>query len=365
MPEAKSQYKLYSVQDLVELQDDPDQWIIEDMIPRVGRCLVYGRGGDYKTSIMFDLAIAVASYGKLLERLAVIKKNGPVVVLSTEGSIYTNRNRLLAYMRSRNLNSADVQLHYGRQPLELQRDGDVQVLRTMCERIRPVMIILDPLVSFCGSNENDTNEMKRFVKQLDALIDDFETSVVILHHANKTSDMRGSSVLQGWADSILKFTVKKDVEIRDRDQTSKRDVITITGEKQRDGATGDLLSAVPFFDKELRMTLFGVYQGKDASGVVLAYLKMEILKYLRRSGAEVPTSTLVALMKMSWQRVQEALDWLESCGLVERVELRRSTGGDRTRGGIWGYKASPIGTKIDAARAIIQARQEFDPDAIG
>ena len=64
-------YRLYTVKDLLELKDDPRRWIVPNMLPRVGRTFAYGRGGHYKSTILFDLAVAVASGSKLCEQFPV------------------------------------------------------------------------------------------------------------------------------------------------------------------------------------------------------------------------------------------------------------------------------------------------------
>jgi hypothetical protein len=352
-------YKLYSVRDLLELRDDPNQWIVKNMIPRVGRVLVYGKGGDYKSSLVFDLCVAVASCGKLLERMAVVEQFGPVLLLSTEGSIYSNRDRLCAYLRSRNVVPDAVPLHYGRQPLELRKPHEVATLRSLIDAVtpKPVLLVLDPMISFYGGNENDSEQMRKFTKQIDELIDDYELSVVIVHHANKKADIRGSSVLQAWFDAVLKFETQQKVMIPGLE--GAQTIITVESEKQRDGSTGTLFSAVPFFENDLQMIQFGIYD-KDAKGVILSHLKLAILKRLKLTRTAMTKSQLAQEMRMGHQRIEEALAWLLECGLIEHRDVTRPTGGLRTRGNISAYAASSIGTRIDAARAILAAARRCD-----
>ena len=222
-------YPIYSVKDLLELKENNDRWIIQDMIPKTGRILVYGRGSSYKSAILFDLCLSVASGMPFLERLPVIRSFGPVLLLSTEGSIYTNRDRLTAYMRSRNLSPETVQLFYGQKPIQIRKPEGLATIRALVKALHPVLTVFDPFVSFYGGNENDSEEMAKFTEGLNEVVQEFETSIVIVHHANKKDDIRGSTVLQGWFDSILRFNVAKGVSIPGLGP--KQDIITVKSEK--------------------------------------------------------------------------------------------------------------------------------------
>jgi hypothetical protein len=351
-------YRLYSVEDLVELKDDPSKWIVPNMIPRVGRVIVYGVGSAYKSSVMFDTSIAVASGGALLERMPVVRSFGPVILLSCEGSIYTNRDRLMAFMRSRNVLPSSVRLFYGQQPLELRRDEGANALTRMVELIRPAMVVIDPLVSFFGGNENDTEQVTAFTRRLDKLIQQYEFALVIIHHANKASEIRGSSALQAWTDGLIKLELTRNAEIPSFPE--KKDLITVRAEKQRDGEVGCLFSAVPFFDKELRMTTFGVFDTMDAQGVILAHLRNEILKLLRQNRAALSKPEIgMGFPGIGAGRIGDAVNWLTDNGLVEHLSPKES---GRT---VECWKVSPLGTRIDAVHAILRAvaEHEQEPDA--
>ena len=64
-------HKVFSVAELLALQDTPDKWIVPHMIPRSGRTLVFGTGGAYKSTIVFDLCVAIAAQGQLLRQFPV------------------------------------------------------------------------------------------------------------------------------------------------------------------------------------------------------------------------------------------------------------------------------------------------------
>jgi len=360
-------YRLYSVKELLQLEDDPQCWIVRNMIPRIGRTFVYGRGGEYKSTILFDLAVAVGSGGRLLDQYP-IQTWGPVLLFSTEASIFRNRDRVFSFIRSRNIHPSSVQLHYGQQAIRLDQPEGVQLLERMIEAIRPALVILDPFRSFFRGEENSSTEVGAMTDHLDTLIEKHNISVVIIHHANKTGDLRGSSVIQGWADSVLKFVAKKQKQLPGL--TKKVDVLTIFGEKQRFGSEGKVFSVVPVINEELGMTTFGIYDDEDYSGVVLAQLKHAVLEYLRKAGRPATKTELTKIFRVGNDRMRDALAWLKAGGHIMEVPLIVPSGLGRTRP-VAGISLASNSSRLDMARAIVRAETAYagseddDEDAPG
>ncbi len=78
------------------------------------------------------------------------------------------------------------------------------------EPIAPGVIILDYWRCCYGGDENDSRDVVRFTRNMDILIRELNTSVVLLHHTNKnplyTGGMDKSSghhALPGWMDTVL------------------------------------------------------------------------------------------------------------------------------------------------------------------
>jgi hypothetical protein len=135
-------HQVYSVKDLLALKDDPNRWIVENMIPRAGRTLVFGQGGTYKSTLIFDLCVALSAE-KMLLRQFTVNGSGPVLLNSTEGSIYENKSRLLAHARAHAVNPAELPLYFCQQPYCLDDAVDVEELEMVIKIIKPVLIVLD------------------------------------------------------------------------------------------------------------------------------------------------------------------------------------------------------------------------------
>lgn len=345
-------YQLYTVHELLALQDTGDRWIVKNMVPWPGRTLVHGYGGTYKSSVFFDLAVAIASDGQLLETFPA-QRSGPVLVLSSEGDVFANRDRLLGHIRPRDLDPSTIKLFFGQQALLIDTPEGRNQLIALIEETKPVMVILDPLVSFFSGDENSVREMKLFLHQgLDPLIDKYRIACVVIHHSRKDGEVRGSTAIQGWADSMLRFDVAKGVALPGLPEPV--DVVTVECKKQRNGKEGKLFSVVPFIDELTGMTTWGLYNDVQAKGVARVYLKSLLVKMLKQSPAPLTRTDLRSVIKMPPEQIDEALSDLIAVGLIEPARLQRSTSADgsRTRS-VEGYITRQAPFTVDSVKALL------------
>ncbi|MGI2335409.1 MAG: AAA family ATPase [Dehalogenimonas sp.] len=86
------------------------------------------------------------------------------------------------------------------------QNGQTQLLEAM-EAIQPKVLVLDPLYKVMEGDENNAQDVKKVTDFLDRLIGAYECSIVLVHHCGKdiTRGGRGSSVLEGWPDSVVEL----------------------------------------------------------------------------------------------------------------------------------------------------------------
>jgi hypothetical protein len=300
-------HKIYSVTDLLGLEDSADRWIVPQMIPRAGRSLIYGEGGHYKSAIVFDLCVAVASEGLLFNQLPV-QLHGPVLLNTTEGSLFDNKDRLLQHIRAHGLHPSNMQLHICQQPFVLDDILDVQELEHVLAELKPVLTVLDPLDSFFSGDENSAKETKSLRRILDRLIDQYHTSVILIHHKGKADNgPRGSTAWTGWADSVLSV-VRADKPIPGVKDALP--VVTVESTKQRNGKRGRVFSAVPFIDEVLNEIRFAYYDGKDHSGIVSAFKKQKMMEFLAANTDQTRGVTASAVADALTMRVEDVSNLL-------------------------------------------------------
>jgi hypothetical protein len=94
--------------------------------------------------------------------------------------------------------------------LRLDTPTDRQRLSDAVQNLRPILLILDPLIRLHRVDENDATQIAGLLSYLRELQRQFHLAVLLVHHARKDSHasrpgqaLRGSSELHGWGDSNL------------------------------------------------------------------------------------------------------------------------------------------------------------------
>jgi hypothetical protein len=93
---------------------------------------------------------------------------------------------------------------------------------------KPALVVVDTVSrALPGADENLQKDMTLFVKACDVVRDAFGCAVLGVHHAGKSGDMRGSTVLRGAGDFVFRLTRKEGATIGH-----------LACEKQKDGPDG-------------------------------------------------------------------------------------------------------------------------------
>lgn len=100
--------------------------------------------------------------------------------------------------------------------LQLDKKEGMQAMESIVGEVKPDVLILDPLIEFHTSNENDTQSMSTVLRNLDLLREKFNPLAVwINHHEGKegavpregADRLRGNSVIYGKGDTFLMLRV--------------------------------------------------------------------------------------------------------------------------------------------------------------
>jgi len=114
--------------------------------------------------------------------------------------------------RHRGLDLAGVEIHVITAPtLRLDRDPHRGRLLETAKRLRPRLLLLDPLVRLHGIDENNAGEVAGLLAYFRSLQRQLDLSVVLVHHTRKNAaggvaagqGLRGSSDLHAFGDSNL------------------------------------------------------------------------------------------------------------------------------------------------------------------
>jgi AAA domain len=194
------------------------RWLVEGLWGASSVGVIGGAPKCAKTWLGLDLALSVATGTPCLGRYAV-PEPGPVLVYLAEDALLMVRQRLEGMARHRGLDLAEVEIHVITAPvLRLDRDPDRTRLRETTQRLRPRLLLLDPLVRLHGIDENHAGEVAELLAYFRCLQRQFNLSVVLVHHTRKNATagvaagqgLRGSSDIHAFGDSNLYLRRTRD-----------------------------------------------------------------------------------------------------------------------------------------------------------
>jgi hypothetical protein len=205
------------VGEIAESEGGP-QWLVEGLWGASSVGVIGGAPKCAKTWLGLDLALSVASGTACLGRYAV-PQPGPVLVYLAEDALLMVRRRLEGMARHRGLDLAAVEVHAITAPvLRLDREPDRARLRATTRRLRPRLLLLDPLVRLHGIDENRAGEVAELLAYFRSLQRQLDLSVVLVHHTRKNAaggvaaglGLRGSGDIHAFGDSNLYLRRSRD-----------------------------------------------------------------------------------------------------------------------------------------------------------
>lgn len=189
----------------------PRRWLIEGLWGAAAVGFIGGPPKCCKSYLGLDMALSVATGTACLGTYTVVEP-GPALVYLAEDALAVVRERVEALARHRGLPLVDVNLHVITAPrLRLDQLTDRARLFETARRLRPRMLLLDPLVRLHAVDENSATEVAQLLAGLRDLQRGLDLAVVLVHHTRKAvpagmaagQGLRGSTDLHAFGDSNL------------------------------------------------------------------------------------------------------------------------------------------------------------------
>jgi hypothetical protein len=187
------------------------RWLVEGLWGDSSVGVIGGAPKCAKTWLGLDMALSVATGTACLGKYAV-PEPGPVLVYLAEDALPVVRERIQGMARHRGLDFAAVEIYAITAPtLRLDRDPDRTRLLETTRRLRPRLLVLDPLVRLHGIDENHAGEVAELLAYFRKLQRQLDLSVLLVHHTRKNAaggvaagqGLRGSSDIHAFGDSNL------------------------------------------------------------------------------------------------------------------------------------------------------------------
>ena len=307
--------------------NEPSPWLWRGLLPRVGAAIVAQDSGGGKTWMVIESGLACATARPLFDAYPFcLEEPGDALILLEEDARANVRSRTRQLTRGRysegEIVQARTRLHViSHSGIQLDTEEGRGRLRQAVEKIRPRLVISDPLAEVHSRQENSAEEMLSWLKPLRTMARELGFLLLLTHHTRKgykTQDAdpkqmaRGSSALKGWADSFLvakalgnnTFAVSCKQRFGTEDEPAVED-FTLTRKH----------------DREARSVSWDVSEGFEAT-VLASADALKVLQAVERNGGELLRTQLKDECRLGGKKFTEALEVLELAGKVELVDTR-------------------------------------------
>jgi AAA domain len=199
-------------------EDSSQRWLVEQLWGASAVGVIGGAPKCSKTWLGLDLALSVATGTPCLGKYAV-PEPGPVLMYLAEDALPLLRERVAGMARHRGLLLQSVEIHViTAATLRLDLEPHRTRLFETAKRLRPRLLLLDPLVRLHGIDENNAGEVAELLGYIRSLQRRLDISVVLVHHTRKNAPggaaagqgLRGSSDLHAFGDSNLYLRRARD-----------------------------------------------------------------------------------------------------------------------------------------------------------
>lgn len=204
----------------------PVQWLIDGLLTREGYAILFGAPGTFKTFVALDMALSVATHGRIDGGTwPKVVHGGPVLYCAGEGRsgiaarVHAWRTKYFGGQAIPNFILGDPVPHV---------DEDLTPFANGALALSPEgyrLVVIDTIGrAMQGVNENAQEHASKLTLMVERLRQSLGCAVLALHHVRKEDGgIRGSGAFQGDADTLLKL-----------DRPNKAFIVTITVEKQKD-----------------------------------------------------------------------------------------------------------------------------------
>lgn len=203
-PNTMSQSNPFMFKSLSDIRNQTDEveWLVRELIPEAGFAIVSGKPKIGKSTLLFNLVKATLDGSQFLGREVA---KGPVMLLAFE----EHEKQLANNLELCGVNPGDENLyiHTG----DVFGEGVFDHLVDWVQEIQPKLIVVDTIFSM--SNIETINDYKTVYDELRRfrnLARETGSTVVGVHHNNKSGSFMGSQGIYGVVDTLISFVDFKD-----------------------------------------------------------------------------------------------------------------------------------------------------------
>lgn len=207
-------FRLLSIKEILARPDPV--YLIERLLMESSMAFIYGAPGIGKSFVALDICLSVATgrpkwWGRKISRKA------PVLYISSEG-VADLKLRIEAWSQRTGtpVSDDDIEFFLLEDDVNFMDENSVNMLlRTIVQRYQnepPALVVIDTVSrTLPGADENLQKDMTLYIATCKRIQVAFKCTVMGVHHSSKNGgNMRGSSVFDGAADTVLQVTVDEE-----------------------------------------------------------------------------------------------------------------------------------------------------------
>jgi len=199
----------------VKNEPNRQRWLIQGLWAEGAVGCIGGTPKSGKTWLALEMAMAVASGAPCLGQFPVPKR-GTVLMYAAEDPAQAMKDRAIELAKARDLHLDGLAVGLITEPsLRLDVPGHRLRLSATIEKLKPRLLVLDPLVRLHRVDENSSSEMSELLGFLRRLQRLYGVAIAVVHHVRKSGagqpgqSLRGSGDLHAWGDSNLYLVRRK------------------------------------------------------------------------------------------------------------------------------------------------------------
>ncbi len=289
-----------------ELPQPPIDYIVSELISNSSLNVFYGEAGSKKTYMALNMAVAVANG---LDWLGFTTKKSPVLIIDEESGEKRLSRRLNEVMKGYNCKSSGQLYFISLAGFKLDKKEDVKVIESEISKTNSKLVIFDALADIMDGDENSKKDVQPVMNNLRKIADNTDSSIILIHHANKGGGYRGSSAIKASSDLMIQVTSDLDDPI-----------INFKTEKNRDGSYISW-SAEAFWEDD-------VFTLSATSPVQKTSIREEyVLEYLRENGESSLTDIINNATVCTKSGAKKAIYSLTRSGNIIRTNPETGTKG--------------------------------------
>lgn len=210
---SSSGFKPINFNELLSMKFPENKWVIEKLIPHQGITLISGAPASFKTWIILEMAINIATGKDLFNQFKCEKNN--ILIIDEENHLRLIKERI------QSLTSADdLPIYFlSQEGFLVSKEEMVKKILEICIEKDIGVIFIDSLVRINNAEENDASQMSKVFRDIKQFCQKGKT-VILTHHerkdgGNKSSAqnrLRGSSDIQAAVDCHL--AIRRDANNR-------------------------------------------------------------------------------------------------------------------------------------------------------